>query len=47
MLCERAIGLVRGNRLTLSGSERSMLEALNYEGLAAARAQDEDLRNLP
>lgn len=41
MLCERAIGLVRGNRLTLSGSERSMLEALNYEGLAAARAQDE------
>lgn len=41
MLCERAIGLVRGNRLALSSSERSMLEALDYEGLAAARAQDE------
>ena len=41
LLCERAIGLVRGNRLVLSGSERSMLESLNYEGLAAARAQDE------
>lgn len=41
LLCERAIGLVRGNRLILSGHERAMLESLNYEGLAAARAQDE------
>ena len=41
MLCERAIGLVRGNRLDLNSSERAMLEALNYEGLAAANAQDE------
>ena len=41
MLCERAIGLVRGNRLDLNGSERAMLEALNYEGLTAAQAQDE------
>ena len=41
LLCERAIGLVRGKRLALSSSERTMLEALNYEGLADAHAQDE------
>ena len=41
LLCERAIGLIRGKRLTLSASERTMLEALNYEGLANAHAQDE------
>lgn len=41
LLCEQAIGLVRGKRLILSTSERSMLEALNYEGLTAAHAQDE------
>lgn len=41
LLCERAVGLVRGQRLVLSSGERSMLEALNYEGLADARAQDE------
>ena len=43
MHCERAIGLVRGNRLDLSASERAMLESLNYDGLAAAHAQDEAL----
>lgn len=41
LLCEQAIGLVRGKRLILSDSERSMLEALNYEGLTSAHAQDE------
>ena len=40
-LCERAIGLIRGKRLELSGSEAAMLEALNYEGLIAVHAQDE------
>lgn len=43
MVCERAIGLVRGNRLILGGNERGMLEALDYEGLAGAGAQDEAL----
>ena len=43
--CERALGLIRGNRLTsLSAAERAMLEALDYEGLAAAHAQDEAVR---
>ena|GEM_PF-5454192 len=41
MLCERAVGILRGKRLILSGSERAMLEALNYEGLAAGGAQEE------
>jgi hypothetical protein len=41
MLCERAVGLVRGNRLDLSSSEKAMLEALNYDGLTAANVQDE------
>jgi hypothetical protein len=40
-ICERAIGLVRGNRLDLSGGARAMLEALDYEGLIAAQAQEE------
>jgi len=41
LLCERAIGFVRGKRLTLSANEKSMLEALDYDGLANAHAQDE------
>ena len=41
MLCEQAIGLVRGKRLILTSSEKTMLEALNYEGLASAHVQDE------
>ena len=41
MLCERAIGMVRGKRLVLSASEKTLLEALNYEGLANAHAQEE------
>jgi hypothetical protein len=39
--CERAIGLMRGKRLILSAAELSMLNALDYEGLVAAHAQDE------
>ncbi|MBQ7263557.1 MAG: hypothetical protein IJR14_07530 [Synergistaceae bacterium] len=43
--CERALGLIRGNRLTgLSASDRGMLEALDAEGLAATHAQDEAVR---
>jgi hypothetical protein len=42
MLCERALGLVRGSRLSdLETSQRTMLEALNYEGLANSHAQEE------
>lgn len=41
MLCEQAIGLVRGKRLILSSTEKSYLEALNYEGLTAEHSQDE------
>jgi hypothetical protein len=41
MLCERAIGLVRGNRLDLIQTEKDMLEALKYDDLAAAYVQDE------
>ena len=41
LLCEQAVGLVRGKRLILSSSERSYLENLNYEALTAAHAQDE------
>ena len=40
-LCEQAIGLVRGKRLILSTSEKTLLEALDYEGLTSAHAQDE------
>ena len=41
MLCEQAIGLVRGKRLILSTIEKSYLEALNYDGLTAEHSQDE------
>ena len=41
ILCEQAVGLVRGKRLILSGTEKSYLEALNYEGLTAEHSQDE------
>ncbi len=41
LLCEQAIGLIRGKRLILSADERNLLEALNYEGLCDAHAQDE------
>ena len=40
-LCEQAIGLVRGKRLILTSAEKTLLEALNYESLASAHAQDE------
>lgn len=40
-LCEQAIGFVRGKRLILTSAEKTLLEALNYEGLANAHAQDE------
>jgi hypothetical protein len=43
MLCERALGLVRGKRLELSAADRNRLEALDYEGLADAGAQEEAL----
>jgi hypothetical protein len=39
MLCERAIGLVRGRRL--DGVNQGMLEALDYQGLTASNAQEE------
>ena len=41
MLCERAVGLIKGKRLILGSGERSMLDALNYEGLTGANAQQE------
>ncbi|GHV28247.1 hypothetical protein FACS1894167_04760 [Synergistales bacterium] len=41
MLCERSVNLINGKRLALSASERNMLEALNYDGLVAAHAQEE------
>ena len=41
LLCEQAVGLVRGKRLILSASEKSQLESLNYEALTNAHAQDE------
>lgn len=42
LMCDRAIGWLRGNRLTgLAPDVRAMLEALDYEGLAAAGVQDE------
>jgi hypothetical protein len=40
-MCERAIGLIGGNRLILSPAEAAMLEALDYAGLASANAQGE------
>jgi hypothetical protein len=39
MLCERAIGLVRGRRI--EDANRSMIEALDYEGLISSHAQEE------
>ena len=41
LLCEQAVGLVRGKRLILSESEKNNLEALNYEALTASHSQDE------
>lgn len=46
MICERAIGLMRGNRLMLTETQRELLEALDYEGLAdtlITRGPDEAL----
>lgn len=40
-ICERAIGMMRGNRLILSSSQMKMLEELDYEGLANDHAQEE------
>ena len=40
-LCNQAISLIRGKRLILSSTERTLLEGLDYEGLANAHAQDE------
>ena len=40
-ICERAVGLTRGRRLQLVGSQLSQLEALDYDGLVAGNAQDE------
>jgi hypothetical protein len=41
LLCERALSLIRGKRLELSETDRSRLEALDYEGLVNAGAQEE------
>ena len=41
MMCERAVGLLRGNRLELNAAQRALLEALNYEELIASFAQEE------
>jgi hypothetical protein len=41
MLCERALGLIRGKRLELTAANKSRLEALDYEGLIGAGAQEE------
>ena len=41
LLCEQAIGLLRGKRLILNDTSRNYLEALNYEGLTGQHAQDE------
>jgi hypothetical protein len=41
MLCERALGLVRGQRLTLTSTQETRLENLDYEGLISANAQEE------
>lgn len=42
-ICERTIGLIRGNRLMLTSAQRARLEALDYEGLAALKPQQEAL----
>lgn len=41
LLCEQAVGLVRGKRLILSDTEKNYLENLNYEALTNAHSQDE------
>ena len=41
LLCEQAVGLVRGKRLILSTSEKNNLENFNYEALTASHSQDE------
>lgn len=41
MICERTIGLLRGNRLILTTSQKNMLERLDYTGLADSIAQEE------
>lgn len=41
MMCEQAIGLVRGKRLILDSSQRSALETLDYERLINEHAQEE------
>ena len=41
MICERALGLIRGKRLELTGAEKNRLEALDYEGLLGASVQEE------
>jgi hypothetical protein len=41
MLCERALGLIRGKRLDLAAADKNRLEALDYDGLVSARAQEE------
>jgi hypothetical protein len=41
MLCERALALIRGKRLDLADADKSRLEALDYEGLIGAGAQEE------
>jgi hypothetical protein len=41
MLCERALGLVRGNRLDLSAAETRLLENLDYTDLLKANVQEE------
>lgn len=41
-ICERTLGLVKGRTLEdLTAAQRSMLEALNYEGLQGSNAQEE------
>jgi hypothetical protein len=41
MMCERAVGLLRGNRLELNVAQQALLEALDYVGLIASYAQEE------
>jgi hypothetical protein len=41
MLCERALGLIRGRRLELSAVEKSLLESLSYTSLINLEAQEE------
>lgn len=43
MVCERAIGLIRGNRLILTPAQRDLLEALDYEGIVASKPDKEEV----